>query len=108
MQCCFVFKQKTAYEVRMSDWSSDVCSADLKFLGAAGLWPVMGYGYWVFADRADDRLVGMGGLAYFCRGIAELEGFPEAGWAFDADHWGAGLATEAMGDRKSTRLNSSH
>src|SRR3546814_3070773 len=57
----------------------------------------MGYGYWVFADRADDRLVGMGGLAYFCRGIAELEGFPEAGWAFDADHWGAGLATEAMG-----------
>src|SRR3546814_1409863 len=23
------FKQKTAYEVRMSDWSSDVCSSDL-------------------------------------------------------------------------------
>ena len=29
-------------------------------------------------------------------GIAELEGVPEAGWAFDADHWGAGYATEAM------------
>src|SRR3546814_1628684 len=29
--CCFVFcfKQKTAYEMRMSDWSSDVCSSDL-------------------------------------------------------------------------------
>src|SRR3546814_12536515 len=28
---CFVFcfKQKTAYEVRISDWSSDVCSSDL-------------------------------------------------------------------------------
>src|SRR3546814_12837672 len=25
----FLFKQKTAYEVRMSDWSSDVCSSDL-------------------------------------------------------------------------------
>src|SRR3546814_141228 len=25
----FVFKQKPAYEVRMSDWSSDVCSSDL-------------------------------------------------------------------------------
>src|SRR3546814_5384393 len=25
----FVFKQKTAYEMRISDWSSDVCSADL-------------------------------------------------------------------------------
>src|SRR3546814_9504892 len=37
-QCCcvicffflvFLFKQKTAYEMRISDWSSDVCSSDL-------------------------------------------------------------------------------
>src|SRR3546814_11410582 len=27
--CFFVFKQKTAYEMRISDWSSDVCSSDL-------------------------------------------------------------------------------
>src|SRR3546814_9759981 len=26
---CFLFKQKTAYEMRISDWSSDVCSSDL-------------------------------------------------------------------------------
>src|SRR3546814_14727447 len=26
----FCFKQKTAYELRISDWSSDVCSSDLK------------------------------------------------------------------------------
>src|SRR3546814_1617139 len=32
----FFFKQKTAYEMRISDWSSDVCSSDLE-------------------DRADDR-----------------------------------------------------
>src|SRR3546814_3361350 len=30
----FFFKQKTAYEMRISDWSSDVCSSDL--LGRAG------------------------------------------------------------------------
>src|SRR3546814_5221072 len=30
MCCCvFFFKQKTAYELRISDWSSDVCSSDL-------------------------------------------------------------------------------
>src|SRR3546814_8593571 len=29
--CCFFFKQKTAYEMRISDWSSDVCSSDLEF-----------------------------------------------------------------------------
>src|SRR3546814_10841409 len=27
--CFFFFKHKTAYEVRISDWSSDVCSSDL-------------------------------------------------------------------------------
>src|SRR3546814_7163172 len=27
---CFFFKQKTAYEMRISDWSSDVCSSDLE------------------------------------------------------------------------------
>src|SRR3546814_8998934 len=26
----FFFKQKTAYEMRISDWSSDVCSSDLR------------------------------------------------------------------------------
>src|SRR3546814_10466292 len=28
--CVFFFKQKTAYEMRISDWSSDVCSSDLE------------------------------------------------------------------------------
>src|SRR3546814_2638948 len=30
----FFFKQKTAYEMRISDWSSDVCSSDLRRPGA--------------------------------------------------------------------------
>src|SRR3546814_7962612 len=30
------FKQKTAYEMRISDWSSDVCSSDLRLLVASG------------------------------------------------------------------------
>src|SRR3546814_12736827 len=29
MHMLFFFKQKTAYDVRISDWSSDVCSSDL-------------------------------------------------------------------------------
>src|SRR3546814_7024733 len=45
--CCvfFVFKQKTAYEMRISDWSSDVCSSDLSAAGpprrppASSPWP---------------------------------------------------------------------
>src|SRR3546814_581846 len=30
MLIVFFFKQKTAYELRISDWSSDVCSSDLR------------------------------------------------------------------------------
>src|SRR3546814_10310771 len=37
--CCisffFFFKQKTAYEMRISDWSSDVCASDLKAIVGA-------------------------------------------------------------------------
>src|SRR3546814_6816085 len=36
----FFFKQKTAYEMRISDWSSDVCSSDLPIQGiGAGFIP---------------------------------------------------------------------
>src|SRR3546814_18915847 len=45
--CFFVFKQKTAYEMRISDWSSDVCSSDPPLKPArykADLRPVCGKG----------------------------------------------------------------
>src|SRR3546814_17985084 len=36
----FFFKQKTAYEMRISDWSSDVCSSDLRDLDTAVVQPL--------------------------------------------------------------------
>src|SRR3546814_18488208 len=50
----FFFKQKTAYEMRISDWSSDVCSSDLgpKRLGIGRLRP-----------RHHDRPAAVGGLS---------------------------------------------
>src|SRR3546814_4336049 len=36
MCCLFFCKQKTAYEMRISDWSSDVCSSDLGPGGSRG------------------------------------------------------------------------
>src|SRR3546814_14310123 len=37
----FLFKQKTAYEMRISDWSSDVCSSDLWFRAELPEWPTI-------------------------------------------------------------------
>src|SRR3546814_4151379 len=38
--CFFFFKQKTAYEMRISDWSSDVCSSDLANLDLVEVAPM--------------------------------------------------------------------
>src|SRR3546814_2278809 len=40
---CFFFKQKTAYEMRISDWSSDVCSSDLVLKPAIRALLISGY-----------------------------------------------------------------
>src|SRR3546814_8073087 len=55
----FFFKQKTAYEMRISDWSSDVCSSDLA--GYAGLEDSVDW-HWdrVFAGAALTTLLGIG------------------------------------------------
>src|SRR3546814_5001467 len=47
----FFFKQKTAYDMRISDWSSDVCSSDLA-RKAAEFRPVLGHGR---TGAPDDR-----------------------------------------------------
>src|SRR3546814_2974743 len=49
---CFFLKQKTAYEMRISDWSSDVCSSDLLalLLARAGA-PVLIHGVMVDPGR---------------------------------------------------------
>src|SRR3546814_18940889 len=52
----FFFKQETAYEMRISDWSSDVCSSDL--VGVAGLAPVIALRqpYHAAASHVDRRI----------------------------------------------------
>src|SRR3546814_13330342 len=53
----FFFKQKTAYEMRISDWSSDVCSSDLN-LYVGGLDTVtanIGLHIWHLATHLDQQ-----------------------------------------------------
>src|SRR3546814_8770701 len=62
----FFFKQKTAYEMRISDWSSDVCSSDLARGAAERRLRVIGDSFQVGAaadehdltpDRADEMQI---------------------------------------------------
>src|SRR3546814_19828038 len=56
MLCIFFFKQKTAYEMRISDWSSDVCSSDLNALAIARWLKAQPQVSWVsYAGLEDDR-----------------------------------------------------
>src|SRR3546814_2478910 len=97
----FVFKQKTAYEMRISDWSSDVCSSDLKgdlLLMRGGIPPVRGRKIEYFRSKR------------FTSRISDPPKVAPRPIAINAVSSAAKLAGEASSseDRKSTRLNSSH
>src|SRR3546814_6463329 len=92
----FVYKQKTSVELRISDWSSDVCSSDLVLS--------------LFADDRDQfRLMMEDARGYIWQNdriagaddrIRRLEEGPD--WE------GRALCSLEIVDRKGTRLNSSH
>src|SRR3546814_4520019 len=53
----FFFKQKTAYEMRISDWSSDVCSSDLRLKDAEKIFcPLTAPNIWELRKQAGASL----------------------------------------------------
>lgn len=68
-----------------------------RLLRYAGLWPLLGYGYWAAEDRATGGWCGELGFADFRRTIdPPLGEAPEAGWAFSPAVHGRGYAAEAL------------
>jgi RimJ/RimL family protein N-acetyltransferase len=68
-----------------------------RLLRYAGHWALMGYGYWVVAEKSGGRFVGEVGLARFERAITPPLGeVPEAGWVIAPWAQGRGYATEAV------------
>jgi RimJ/RimL family protein N-acetyltransferase len=69
----------------------------MRMLRYAGLWSMLGYGYWAVEERASSTFVGDVGFADFHRELnPPIEGIPEAGWALDPAFYGRGFATEAL------------
>src|SRR3546814_9832437 len=115
----FFFKQKTAYEMRISDWSSDVCSSDLLERAEA-----FGHDILKLCVEVGGVLTGEHGVGVEKRDLmpemfseTDLKQQQRLKCAFDPElllnpgkvfptlHRCAGLGRI---DRKSTRLNSSH
>src|SRR3546814_4421550 len=114
----FFFKQRTAYGMRISDWSSDVCSSDLGWQGEGALIPESIIGHQLARDARELRFDREGNedLAVHCRRLwracrrdrvipLAVEVHPGI-----ARHLRARIAAPRIfwRDRKSTRLNSSH
>src|SRR3546814_4513493 len=115
--CCFCFfKRKTAYEMRISAWGSDVCSSGLFFLLAGRVLDAMR------RDRARSGIAALLGRMGRGAHVAQPDGSTR--W-LDADQLAPGMvmlvaageSLAADGEiiegsttirRKSTRLNSSH
>src|SRR3546814_4186846 len=113
----FFFKQKTAYEMRISDWSSDVCSSDLD----AAPCGVEEGAFDMDAEDAGhplgDRRVDGSDPALDHRQIVADQRRQQPGGAEaavrggdrrDRRDAGVGVEQRTAADRKSTRLNSSH
>src|SRR3546814_19452608 len=78
----FVFKQKSAYELRISDWSSDLCSSDLfESIGANPPSAV---------DGIKAMIIG-----------SNTPGFGHRKHLLGMDEWNASLQDIGIGDRKS-------
>ncbi|WP_296744253.1 GNAT family N-acetyltransferase [Mesorhizobium sp.] len=70
----------------------------MRFLRHAGLWSLLGYGFWAIEDKATGRFIGEAGFHDLKRDIQpSLEGVPEAGWALASVAQGKGLASEVVG-----------
>src|SRR3546814_11716950 len=84
--CFFFFKQKTAYEMRISDWSSDVCSSDLLRRQEQG------EAYFIFT-RQHHTLLGGITLSNIRRGASQCG---ELGYWTGAPHAGQRYMTAAL------------
>ena len=68
-----------------------------RLLRYAGLWSMLGFGYWIARNLENDDFVGEVGFADFRRGIdPPLGRDPEIGWALTPRAWGRGYAREAI------------
>src|SRR3546814_5772456 len=112
--CLFFIKQKTAYEMRISDWSSDVCSSDLEQVLEIGQQQFLMLLFMIEAQfkqvrtalddqrhRLGDRLVHMRSIGQHLAERGTREHSPPASWVKGA--FGLVIAVEQEGPTRIER-----
>lgn len=67
-----------------------------RLLRHAGLWELVGYGYWAVEEKATGHFIGAVGFGEWQRALEpSLKGWPEIGWVLAPHTHGRGYATEA-------------
>src|SRR3546814_9020846 len=97
----FFFKQKTAYEMRISDWSSDVCSSDLIGAGADMFVAcqrriVVGEAAFRFPGAAFGLVLGTGRLARLVGSASACDWVGSGRWVEHSEALACGLITQAV------------
>src|SRR3546814_10722866 len=107
----FLFKQNTAYEMRISDWSADVCSSDLDISSASAFVSCLSSS--ATCSTAITSLIVSRFRRPGDRDPAVAKGVEaitlSAGcFCLGLHAFGYTVSCDQLADRKSTRLNSSH
>lgn len=69
----------------------------IRFLRHAGMWHILGFGFWAIEEKASGRFIGEAGFHELKRDMSpSIEGLPEAGWALVPEAHGRGLASEVV------------
>lgn len=68
-----------------------------RMLRHAGLWQLVGYGYWAVEEKATGHFIGAVGFGAWQRAITpSIKSWPEIGWVLAPHTHGQGYATEAV------------
>jgi len=76
---------------------SDAEQSWSRLIRYAGLWPLLGLGYWAVRDKTSQAYLGEMGFAHFHRAITpRIDEYPEMGWLLATEAQGKGYAQEAL------------
>src|SRR3546814_5841574 len=100
----FFFKQKTAYEMRISDWSSDVCSSDLLSVSSCRPYSLRTIVRSQAMQATIGKLAVAGGVGVETVRYCQRRGLMNTPARSGGDGWGGGVRRDGAADLRRLRF----